>query len=306
MKVSKMSRICPICNSEKFSKLRNAIDARNPFWRRCKSCFSVYARDIPEKEILEEYYNVYYGEDNLNIPNFVAIKLGKQIKNFEQFRSNINSILDIGYGAGIFLHEAQKKGWKCSGSEYSPESIRIGVNSGWNVHLGDLDEKVLLGPYDVVTAIEVLEHVSRPETIVQEAKSRLRVGGAFYGTTPNANSINLKMLGEKWSVLSYPEHQVLLSKKSIRYLMKQNGMKILDLKTTGLNPIDLLNLAKRKIRRTPEPDNKPFDRVNGGYAVNNFFEDKKILRFLKGLINQILSILNIGDSLTFLTIKNKS
>ena len=244
-----MNKLCPVCDSEKFSKLRNASDAKNPFWRRCSSCKSVYARDIPDKRTLDDYYDIYYGEENLNVPDFVARKLGKQIEKFEHFRSNLNKILDIGFGAGIFLSEAQKKGWECSGTEYSPESIKIGINSGWNVHFGDLDEKLLLGPFDVVTAIEVLEHVSKPDIIIKQAKARLRDGGLFYGTTPNANSFNLKILGENWSVLSYPEHQVFLSKKSIKYLMKKNDMKISQLKTTGLNPIDLLNSIKLRIRR---------------------------------------------------------
>jgi 2-polyprenyl-3-methyl-5-hydroxy-6-metoxy-1,4-benzoquinol methylase len=66
--------------------------------------------------------------------------LDKRIDSLNGYRTESNNILDIGFGAGIFLEAAQDQGWDCSGTEYSPDSIKIAVSKGWTVHKGDLNE----------------------------------------------------------------------------------------------------------------------------------------------------------------------
>jgi SAM-dependent methyltransferase len=235
----------------------------------------------------------------------VRTNLDKRIDSLEGYRTELNNILDIGFGAGIFLEAAQDKGWICSGTEYSPDSIRIASSNGWTVHKGDLSEGDLPGPFDVVAAIEVLEHVSNPANIVNLAAQRLRKGGAFYGTTPNSQSINAKVLGENWSVLSYPEHQVLLNKKSINLLFAFENLKPKMLKSTGFNPIDIINLIRTVSVKNSSSTSGKINRVDGGYAINSVFESRKILSNFKRVINQTLTIFGIGDSLNFLGEKNK-
>jgi 2-polyprenyl-3-methyl-5-hydroxy-6-metoxy-1,4-benzoquinol methylase len=300
-----VSRRCPICDSARFVKLRFCKDPNDPFWRRCKKCKSIYARDIPDSKAIEAYYAGYYDGINLDIPQFVRSNLDKRIDSLEGYRTESNNILDIGFGAGIFLEAAQDKEWICSGTEYSSDSIRIASSNGWTVHQGDLSEGDLPGPFDVVAAIEVLEHVSSPASIVNIATQRLRKGGAFYGTTPNAQSINAKLLGENWSVLSYPEHQVLLNKKSIKLLFALENIKPKMLKSTGFNPIDIINLIRTVTIKNSSSSPVKINRVDGGYAINSVFESRKILSNFKRAVNQALTVLGIGDSLNFLCEKNK-
>jgi 2-polyprenyl-3-methyl-5-hydroxy-6-metoxy-1,4-benzoquinol methylase len=300
-----VSRRCPICDSARFARLRFCKNPNDPFWRKCKNCKSIYARDIPDSRTIEEHYAGYYDGINLEIPQFVRTNLDKRIDSLEVYRTELNNILDIGFGAGIFLEAAQDKGWICSGTEYSPDSIRIASSNGWIVHKGDLSEGDLPGPFDVVAAIEVLEHVSSPASIVNLAAQRLRKGGAFYGTTPNSQSINAKVLGENWSVLSYPEHQVLLNKKSIKLLFALENLKPKMLKSTGFNPIDIVNLIRAGAVKNSSSTPGKINRVDGGYAINSVFESHKILSNFKRVINQTLTIFGIGDSLNFLGEKNK-
>jgi 2-polyprenyl-3-methyl-5-hydroxy-6-metoxy-1,4-benzoquinol methylase len=300
-----VSRRCPICDSARFAKLRFCKNPADPFWRKCKNCKSIYARDIPESRTIAEHYEGYYDGINLKIPEFVRSNLDKRIDSLSGYRTESNNILDIGFGAGIFLEAAQGQGRDCSGTEYSPDSIRIAVSKGWAVHKGDLNEGDLSGPFDVVAAIEVLEHVSNPGSIVDLAAQRLRKGGAFYGTTPNSQSINVKLLGENWSVLSYPEHQVLLSKKSMKRLFKFGNFEPKKLKSTGFNPIDIINFIRTV--NVKNSSSKPFkiNRVDGGYAINSVFESRKYLSNFKKMVNQALTIIGVGDSLNFLAEKTK-
>ena len=300
-----VSRKCPICDSVRFAKLRFCKNPADPFWRKCKNCKSIYARDIPDSRTIVEHYEGYYDGINLEIPDFVRSNLDKRVNSLNEYRTELNNILDIGFGAGIFLEAAQDQGWICSGTEYSPDSIRIAISKRWNVHKGDLSEGDLSGPYDVVAAIEVLEHVSNPVSILNLAVQRLRKGGAFYGTTPNSQSINAKLLGENWSVLSYPEHQVLLNKKSIKLLFSLENLEPKMLKSTGLNPVDLINCVGKINLRNSNSKPCKISRVDGGYAINSVFESRKILSIIKRAVNQALTIVGIGDSLNFLAEKKK-
>ena len=300
-----VSRSCPICDSARFAKLRFCKNPNDPFWRKCKNCKSIYARDIPDSRTIAEQYEGYYDGINLEIPQFVRSNLDKRIYSLNVYRTELNNILDIGFGAGIFLEAAQSQGWICSGTEFSPDSIRIASSNGWTVHKGDLSEGDLPGPFDVVAAIEVLEHVSSPASILKIATQRLRKCGAFYGTTPNAQSINAKMLGENWSVLSYPEHQVLLNKKSIKLLFAVENIKPKMIKSTGFNPIDIINFIRTVNVKSSSPTPGTINRVEGGYAINSVFESRKILSNFKYVVNQALTVLGIGDSLNFLGEKNK-
>jgi 2-polyprenyl-3-methyl-5-hydroxy-6-metoxy-1,4-benzoquinol methylase len=301
----KNSRTCPVCFSANFSKLRFCLNSKNPFWRKCKNCKSIYANEIPATSVIDEHYTGYYDGINLDIPDFVRSTLEKRINSLSKYRSELNNVLDIGFGAGVFLQAAESKGWSCFGTEYSPDSIRIGNANGWTVHKGDLNERDLIGPFDIVAAIEVLEHVSNPKVIISVSAERLREGGALYGTTPNSQSLNVKFLGERWSVLSYPEHQVLLNKRSMKMLLNNFNLKPVDICSTGFNPIDIINLLRLQINKKKGFDKNDIDRVSGGYAINSVFESRKSLSLLKKLINRILTICGIGDSLVFLAEKAK-
>jgi 2-polyprenyl-6-hydroxyphenyl methylase/3-demethylubiquinone-9 3-methyltransferase len=299
-----VSRRCPVCDSARFAKLRFCKNPADPFWRKCKNCKSIYAKDIPDSKTISQHYESYYDGINLEIPEFVRSNLDKRMESLNGYRTELNNILDIGFGAGIFLEVAQDQGWNCFGTEYSPDSIRIATSKGWTVHKGDLDEGDLSGPFDVVAAIEVLEHVSSPATIVKLAKQRLRKHGAFYGTTPNSQSLNVKILGENWSVLCFPEHQVLLNKKSMKLVFKLENFETKMLRSTGFNPIDIFNSIRTINRKNSSSKIFKINRVDGGYAINSVFESRSFLSYFKKTINQVLTILGIGDSLNFLAEKD--
>ena len=299
-KAIQASIVCPVCESTTYKKLRNCKNRANPFWRKCAKCKTVYARETPSAEILSQYYENYYNANSPEVPTFVTDTLRKVFSRLESFRSNLNRILDIGFGVGVFLDVASEKKWSCHGTEFSQSSVEMALKKGWAAHFGELTEVDLVGPYDVISAIEVLEHVSSPEVIIKQASVRLRKGGAFYGTTPNGGSLNLMLLGESWSVLSYPEHQVLLNSKSLSILLSKNNLDCVFIKTKGINPADLLNSFKVKKLPKSGSTEPVCNRVNLGYSINSVFERNSILELVKRIANFVLNFCKIGDSLEFL------
>jgi len=89
----------------------------------------------------------------------------------------VASLLDIGCGDGKFLYEARKRfpDMALSGNDYSERAIAFAkaFNFGNNVYLSTRTAKEISrekGLFDVVTAIEVLEHIP-PQEIDSFSKS---------------------------------------------------------------------------------------------------------------------------------------
>jgi len=249
------------------------------------------------------HYSSYYTEENLEIPDVAKNSLAKTVSTFSKFRTSNNTICDIGFGAGALLEAAEALSWECVGSEYSADAIAIGQSRGWEVHQGDLTSKDLPGPYDVVTIIETLEHVQDPRELLLCASMRLRSGGLLYGTTPNAGSINALILKQEWSVITYPEHPILISKNALKVLLIETGFKDISIMSRGVNPYDVISKCKSKLRIENRIDMKDLGRVDYGYQLNTTFSKNSTMRLLKNFIMMILGKTNIGDSLVFRAVK---
>jgi 2-polyprenyl-3-methyl-5-hydroxy-6-metoxy-1,4-benzoquinol methylase len=295
--------LCPICSLAGFPLIKQNSMNLSQQYLICSNCKSIFAsRKATHAELLAHYSN-YYTKGNLQIPDVAKNSLNKTVSTFSKFRTTNNSICDIGFGAGALLEAAQAHSWACAGSEYSADAIAIGRSRGWEVHQGDLTPEDLLGPYDVVTIIETLEHVQDPRELLSSASARLRSGGLLYGTTPNAGSLNALILKQEWSVITYPEHPILISKKALTRLLIEAGFRDISIKSRGLNPYDLISKFRFKSNSKHSRDTPELGRVDFGYSLNSTFSKNLIMRVLKNIIMAFLSKTNIGDSLVFTAVK---
>jgi len=294
---------CNACGG-KGKRPRSLIGTKeNLVYVRCRGCSSSFANQEVSSKTLSDYYESYYTEENLEIPAFIRGSISNTVLSFSKFRTEMNAICDFGFGAGAFLEIAQENGWKCSGSEYSPISIEIGRIKGWDVHQGDLGEKDLSGPFDVITIVETLEHLQDPNNLIQNASARLRTGGLIYGTTPNGRSLNSRILGEDWSVFCFPEHPILLSKKSLRALLSSNGFTEIDVHSQGFNPLDMIRKIKQILSIGLDHKVEVKSRVQFGYELVELISRNRFLFFLKTLVNFFMSRLGVGDTLVFRAIR---
>jgi SAM-dependent methyltransferase len=294
---------CKICGGGEAELISGIFSKVNKEYLRCKICSSAYSSMQISIAELSAYYNGYYTEKNLEIPDHIKRSISKTVNTFSPFRTVSNSICDLGYGAGALLEIAQNSGWRCFGSEYSPEAIEIGKVNGWKVHQGDLTAGDLPGPYDVFTIVETLEHVEKPGELISSASSRLRSGGLIYGTTPNAKSLNAFLLGDQWSVFSFPEHPILMSKKGLKSLLVSNGFTEIRIQSQGMNPHDLIRKIKKDMPKRQSLEGNGGDRVKFGYDLVEVFSSNWFLRKFKSLVNIFLSLLDIGDTLVFRAIR---
>jgi 2-polyprenyl-3-methyl-5-hydroxy-6-metoxy-1,4-benzoquinol methylase len=93
------------------------------------------------------------------------------------------SLLDFGCGLGDLIVNAAKHGYRCEGYEVSDFGRKFAEKNGVTIY--NTLENIPAGNYDIVTAIEVLEHCHSPRRALEAIVRSLKPGGWFYYTTEN-------------------------------------------------------------------------------------------------------------------------
>lgn len=118
-------------------------------------------------------------------------------------------LLDIGFGDGLLLKQAQQHGWISWGVETSANLVNRLADQMHKAQLyhGDLAEAHYpTGHFDVVTLINVLEHLKDPNQILTEVARVTRPGGIIAVHVPNVNSLSARFQGAKWHHYEPLEH----------------------------------------------------------------------------------------------------
>jgi len=112
-------------------------------------------------------------------------------------------ILDVGCGGGILAESLARKGGNVTGIDVAPKVLAIARlhlhESGLDVDYREttIEQQALETPehFDVVTCMEMLEHVPEPASVIQSVQELLKPGGhAFFSTlnrTPLAFALGI-------------------------------------------------------------------------------------------------------------------
>ncbi len=101
--------------------------------------------------------------------------------------------LDIGCGGGIISEGLAQRHAIVTGIDMAPNAIEIAKNHAENAHLA-IDYRVITAEefaedhkaeFDVITCLEMLEHVPTPSSIVSAASDMLKPGGHIFFSTLN-------------------------------------------------------------------------------------------------------------------------
>jgi SAM-dependent methyltransferase len=107
-------------------------------------------------------------------------------------------LLDVGAASGILLEQAAKLGFQGEGVEPSRSLAKSAQDAGLNVHLGTFPHPTIRGPYDVITLIDVIEHVPNPIQLLKDIAAHLKPDGIGILTTPDVQSLVARLLGPRW------------------------------------------------------------------------------------------------------------
>ncbi len=99
-------------------------------------------------------------------------------------------ILDIGCGAGNMIHHLMRYG-RVRGVEIDPRPVQIARSRGYDVRQADAARGLPFDDdcFDLVTVLDVIEHVDDDVALLREAARVLKPGGALLVTTPAFQSL---------------------------------------------------------------------------------------------------------------------
>lgn len=160
-------------------------------------------------------------------------------------------VVDVGCGGGILAEAMWSKGATVTGIDLADKSLAVAqlhlLESGAQVTYEKISTEEFsqqhLGEFDVVTCMEMLEHVPDPQAIVQACSAMLKPGGwAFFSTlNRNPKSFVFAILGAEYVLNLLPKgtHEYAKFIKPSELIMgaRQAGLELKA--TTGLtyNPL---------------------------------------------------------------------
>jgi SAM-dependent methyltransferase len=282
---------CPICGSATadIGTVNSDFSHIDFTFRRCDTCGLSFIEN-PRMDFVSIYDAAYYrGEGADTFVNYVE-EMGNPdtIRTYE-WRGITRSVerlcggknikwLDFGCGLGGLVRYARANGF--------PDVY--GFDEGWGadwarahgIELLDQDQlRKHKGTFDVITAIEVVEHVPAPLELMRQIAALLKPGGIFFLTTGNAAPHRDSF--HTWKYVHPDVHVAYFEPRTLGELYKRVGLepfaagflpghediiRFKVLKTLGLSSRNVLErlvpwrIASRVVNRRHKVTDQPFAR----------------------------------------------
>lgn len=223
-------RCCPVCGQATGTEWLCGHDrfhrrARHYMLLRCGSCSFVWLTNPPTPATMSEHYGKHYDAFIGAAGDSSPRRWQKRRKTLLKYKTN-GSLLDVGCGSGAFLETLKGASWELYGIEMSiGPALKAQARSGAQVFVGDvLDAPFEPNTCDVVTCLDVLEHLFNPREVLSRISEWLKPGGIVYVLVPNIESGEASIFKSYWYGLELPRHLSHFSLKSLRYLATSVGL----------------------------------------------------------------------------------
>jgi 2-polyprenyl-6-hydroxyphenyl methylase / 3-demethylubiquinone-9 3-methyltransferase len=163
------------------------------------------------------------------------------------------SALDVGCGAGLLCEPLARMGAAVTGVDAAPENIEAATThaaqSGLAIdyRAGELAEQGL-DKFDVVTSMEVIEHVTDPAAFIAELARHLKPDGLLLLSTPNRTAASRLFLVEAAERLgqvprgTHDWHQF-LTPEELTALLADVGLGVVEMQGIAFSPLKGLHLS---------------------------------------------------------------
>jgi 2-polyprenyl-3-methyl-5-hydroxy-6-metoxy-1,4-benzoquinol methylase len=158
------------------------------------------------------------------------------------------SLLDFGAGVGTFAKELLRTFnlTKLVGADLMPRPDELPESIEWIQ--SDLNDSLLLpdASFDVITAVEVIEHLENPRAVFRELQRLLRPDGILVLSTPNQESlrsyVTLMLNGHFASFRNqnYPAHITALLSEDIVRICRETGFASPSFRYTNMGRIPMM------------------------------------------------------------------
>src|ERR1051325_2116841 len=163
---------------------------------------------------------------------------------------NGKRVLDVGCGGGILSESMSQKGATVVGIDLGEKALKVAqlhkLESGANVDYRLVSVEALAQPepasFDVVTCMEMLEHVPDPAAIVQACAALVKPGGTVFFSTINRNpkAYLYAVIGAEYVLKLLPigthEYEKFIKPSELSAWNRRAGLSVAGLKGMSYSP----------------------------------------------------------------------
>jgi len=237
---------CPVCGSRQFEPFTSVFEYS---WAQCSRCGHLFCETPPDESAVAALYStegdrrcaqgaIYVDEEHFRVrveriarpkAEFVASVAGEP-----------GSWVDIGCATGELLVAAQSLGWKCCGVESDADEIAFGRRHGLDIAAGSVDASNIgrfIAGAQVVSLVNVLEHVREPVELLTGASAAVAPGGYVVLEVPRHPSLS-SLANQAFPELACrhiyaPDHLHVFTEASAERMLEAAGLKAVAIWTFG-------------------------------------------------------------------------
>jgi len=161
-------------------------------------------------------------------------------------------VLDVGCGGGILSDALARAGARVTGIDLSAKALRIAQLHALDAQTPDVEYREISAEamaqqqpagFDMVTCMEMLEHVPDPSSVVRACATLVKPGGwVFFSTlNRNAKAFLLAIVGAEYVLGMLPrgthEYAKMIRPSELAGFCRAAGLSVLQSKGLGFNPL---------------------------------------------------------------------
>ena len=161
------------------------------------------------------------------------------------------NLLDVGCGGGILCEAMAQRGATVNGIDMGEAPLSVAklhqLESGVTVNYRQITAEDLAaqeaGQYDIVTCLEMLEHVPDPGSVIKACAALVRPGGDLYFSTINRNpkSYLFSIIGAEYILRLLPkgthDYHKFIKPSELGHWIREAGLQLQHITGMTYNPI---------------------------------------------------------------------
>ena len=224
---------CTICEGENLITIGN-IYYTSPAYNthstliQCNNCGKGWIHPYPDESKIGNIYGEAYHYNINKLRDYLySLYLQKHLKKDYELVTKFKKrgkVLDIGAGRGDLLKLFDSSNWqKWAFDPYLSQLDVKKLKEKIGSHVNDFDslKEYPENEFDVVVLRNVIEHTNSYKSFLVIANKLLKPKGVLFIRTPNLRSVDFKLFGSNWYVVTMNGHLVFFTKQSLSVLLKE-------------------------------------------------------------------------------------